>query len=83
MLAGIFQTNRDMNIKYKRTSCIGCGICSAEASHIWEMSNVDGKADMLDSSLKKDYYLRVLWPDENEKMRNIVSLCPTKAIQLI
>ncbi len=62
---------------------MGCGICSAEAAHIWEMSSIDGKADLLDSKLKKDYFVRVLWPDEAVKMQNIVNLCPTRAIQLV
>lgn len=70
------------NIVYFRKKCIGCEICSAEASYIWEINTLDGKADMLDSEKKKDYYLRILWKDEEEQMKKIEALCSTRAIQL-
>jgi len=71
------------NIKYNRAKCIGCGICATRSAHIWIISAADGKADLIDSVLKKDFQIRVLWNDETSLMHEIVILCPTKAIQLI
>lgn len=72
-----------MRIKYLRYKCIGCGVCANDAPHIWEINKVDGKADLTDSELKNDCSVRVLWPDEANKMADIVKRCSVCAIQLI
>ena len=70
------------HIKYHRENCIGCGTCVIEASNIWCLSSIDGKADLLDSEFNDDYYLRPLWSDEEEVMRIIANRCPTKVISI-
>lgn len=70
-------------ILYSRKKCIGCGICSSEASHIWGISSVDGKADLLDAEFKNNNYFRALWEDEKPIMEKITEYCPVKAIQII
>ncbi|MDA3890884.1 MAG: ferredoxin [Salinivirgaceae bacterium] len=71
------------SIKYKRSKCIACGICSTDAPLIFELDNSDGKANLLDAELKKDYYFRMLWPDEKNQMEQIVNMCSVQAIQII
>ncbi len=70
-------------IKYYREKCIGCGTCAIELPTIWQMSQKDGKADILDAEFKKDHYLRMFWPDETELVNRIVSLCSTRAILIV
>ena len=70
-------------IYYNRSKCIGCGVCSTEASHIWNISSVDGKANLLDAEFKNNNYFRTLWEDEKPTMLKIVELCPTRAIQIL
>jgi ferredoxin len=70
-------------IVYKRSKCNGCSTCTTQAPHIWEYNSIDGKADLLDAEFKKDSYFRMLWPEEMKVMKEIESICPTRAIQLL
>ena len=70
-------------IYYYRSKCIGCAICSTEASHIWGISSVDGKSDLLDAEFKNNHYFRMLWEDEKPIMVKIAELCPTHAIKVL
>jgi ferredoxin len=75
-----FQMER---IVFKRSKCNGCSICTTNAPQIWCYNSIDGKADLLDAEFKKDSYFRVLWPEEVKVMKEIESICPTRAIQLL
>lgn len=70
-------------IIYNRNKCISCGSCVIRAPHIWQLNPTDGKADLLDGDLKKDNYFRMLWPDEELLVQEIVAVCPTRAINII
>ena len=70
-------------IVYNRLKCNGCSLCINRAGHIWNYNSIDGKAELLDEEFKKDSYFRMLWPEEVKVMKEIASLCPTRAIQLL
>jgi ferredoxin len=70
-------------IQYLRGKCIGCGACVIKAPHIWEMSFIDGKVDLLDSEDKNSIYTRMLWDDEVSIMNDVVAVCPVKAIKIV
>ncbi len=70
-------------IQYHRNKCISCGSCVIKAPHIWQINREDGKADLQDGELKKDYYFCVFWPDEKQLLKEIETICPTKAIKLV
>jgi ferredoxin len=70
-------------IVFKPSKCNGCGICTTRAPHVWNFNSMVGKAELIDAEFKKDSYFRVLWPDEMKIMDEIVSICPTKAIQIL
>jgi ferredoxin len=71
------------HIKYYRNNCIGCGTCVIDASNIWCLSSIDGKADLLDSVFENNFYIRPLWTDEEVIMKIIVNKCPTKVIHIM
>ena len=70
-------------IQYHRKKCISCGACVIKASHIWKMNMDDGKADLIDGEMKKDCYFRTFWPDEKQRLDEVVNSCPTRAIKLV
>jgi len=70
------------HIKYNRSKCIGCSVCSVNAPNIWVLNNTDGKADLLDSEIKKDYFTRPLWTDEEKVVNEIIKKCPAKIISI-
>jgi len=70
-------------IVFNRSKCNGCSACINKALHIWNYNSTDGKADLLDAEFKKDSYFRMLWPEERKVMKEIESICPTRAIQLL
>lgn len=71
------------HIRYNKEKCISCGSCAIRAPHIWQLNPADGKAELLDGEFKKDHYFRMLWPDEDILVQEIVAICPTHAINLV
>lgn len=70
------------NIIYFRSKCIGCNTCNTLVPALWHVNTTDGKADLTDAFLKKDRYIRRLWNDEEEAIKQLIPLCPVKAITL-
>lgn len=69
-----------MIIKQIRDKCIGCGYCADQSPAFWVMNSKDGKADFLNSTLKRNIYYYKALPFEEEEFLKCRYLCPAKII---
>lgn len=68
-------------IQYRK-KCIGCGICVELQPELWRMSKKDGKASLIHSIEKKDFFVLSV-PDERlEESVKAAEACPVKVIQI-
>ncbi|MDH3004506.1 MAG: ferredoxin [Candidatus Shikimatogenerans sp. JK-2022] len=73
-----------LTIIYNRKKCIGCNSCVLICPLFFIMSNLDGKSILLNSKLKKNYY--VLKNIDNiffKILLKTTKICPIKIIKLI
>ncbi|MBT4384645.1 ferredoxin [Candidatus Peregrinibacteria bacterium] len=77
-------TDKKYKIKHDRPNCIGCTACANVAPDFWEMSDVDGKSDIIDGERKPDG-CEVLDISEGDFKANMdaAEACPVNVIHLI
>lgn len=61
-----------------RNKCIGCGICYEMQPENWRMSKRDGKAMLLNATIKKDIAMLILPQLHGTKIKRIGSCLPCK-----
>jgi len=71
-----------IRITHYRYKCIGCAYCEEVAPQRWQMNELDGKSDLLESTEKKEIQTAIV--DENEYEENLqaAELCPVKCIKV-
>lgn len=69
-------------IIHYRKKCIGCGICYELQPGHWRLSKMDGKANLLRSTVKKEIH-QVLSLEPLESSFFIEKACPVNAIKII
>lgn len=68
-------------IIHYRDKCIGCGVCYEMQSEIWRMSRKDGKAVLLNATLKKETSILPI-PEFMVQLSEAVA-CPVKIIKIV
>ncbi len=66
-----------------RNKCIGCGICYEMQPENWRMSKRDGKAMLLNATIKKDIAMLILPHFMEPKSRELALACPAKIIKVV
>lgn len=67
-----------------RKNCIGCGSCVEHSKNNWKMSELDGKADLIDSTQKRNdtYTLKITEQEVNDNLMACKG-CPVKIIKIV
>lgn len=68
-------------IKYEREGCIGAAVCAAVDPDHWEISNVDGKAD-LRQAVRNGGNFELEVNDINEHAIEAAKGCPVVVIKI-
>ena len=71
-----------IRITFQRHKCIGCGSCNEVAPSRWEMSNEDGKSNLLEGKQSKDFFHLQTTEDEFEENQEAADLCPVNIIRV-
>ncbi len=69
-------------IIHYRNKCIGCGICYEMQPEFWRMSTKDGKATLVNASLKNKVHLRELHDWNKPPAETVATACPVKIIKI-
>lgn len=72
-----------MKIIFQRNKCIGCNYCNEADSNRWRMSKKDGKANLLQSQKKGDFWIAEIANHELEANEKAVSVCPVNIIKIL
>lgn len=70
------------NIILYRNKCIGCGICYEQQPDLFRLSKKDGKATLVNATIKKDIALLNV-SAAVKQLRELVKACPVKIIKLV
>lgn len=75
---------KNYRIRHDRPNCIGCNACAAIAPRFWEMSDVDGKSDVIGGTKTPEGWkeLDITETDLDLNM-NAAESCPVNVIHLI
>lgn len=74
----------DYLIQHDRPNCIGCTACASIAPRFWEMSDEDGKSDIIDSKMRKDgWQERKIEGQDFQVNLDAAEACPVNVIHLI
>ncbi|MBT3464145.1 ferredoxin [archaeon] len=71
-----------MKISHQRDKCIGCNSCVEDASEYWKISKEDGKADLLGSIKKGNFYILETSNIDIEKNKKAAEICPVNIIKI-
>lgn len=69
-------------IIHYRDKCIGCGICQEMQPSFWRMSKKDGKANLLQASIKKGIHQLVITESDIRSTEEVIKACPARIIKL-
>ena len=71
-------------IRHYRPNCIGCTACASIAPKFWEMSDLDGKSDVIGSKMGVDGWEEMEIVEEDFKCNlDAAEACPVNVIHLI
>lgn len=71
-------------IRHDRDHCIGCTACAAICPQFWEMSDEDGKSDIVGGALGSDGWEELEISEEDfAKNMDAAGVCPVNVIHLI
>jgi ferredoxin len=65
-----------------RKNCIGCNSCTEHMSSFWKISDVDGKADLIGSELKRDHFILNITLVDVDKFKQVAKDCPARVIKV-
>jgi ferredoxin len=68
-------------IIHYRNKCIGCGICYELQPDLWRMSKKDGKATLLNATVKKDIH-HITTKSSTDLSRFVAKSCTVNAIKV-
>ena len=71
-----------VRITHYRYKCIGCAYCAEIAPYRWEMSEEDGKSNLIDSVEKNGVQTIIVDDFEYEDNIQVAQLCPAKCIKV-
>lgn len=76
--------DKTVRIRHDRPNCIGCNACAAIAPQFWEMSDMDGKSDIIGSSKTPEGWeeLDITEADLDVNL-NAAESCPVNVIHLV
>ena len=76
--------DKSYRIRHDRPNCIGCNACAAIAPNFWEMSPMDGKSDIVGSTVGADGWEEVEISEADFKLNmDAAEACPVNVIHLI
>lgn len=76
--------DKPYRIRHDRPNCIGCTACAAVAPEFWEMSVLDGKSDIIDSTKTPEGWEELDISEANfQENMDAASVCPVNVIHLI
>lgn len=70
------------NITQYRHKCIGCGICYEMMPELWRISTKDGKASLVNATLKKQTSVLSIPPSLVPESGKVAAACPVKVIKV-
>jgi len=71
-------------IRHDRPNCIGCSACASIAPKFWEMSDLDGKSDIIEAKMDEDGWEELAISEENFQCNlDAAEACPVNVIHLI
>ena len=70
-------------IVFYRNKCIGCGICFEQYPVFWRMSRKDGKANLVNSTVKRGVFVLTINDFVKQEMKGIANDCPIKIIKIL
>jgi len=71
-----------IRITHHRIKCIGCNYCAETAPSRWDMSDDDGKSNLLEAKEKRGVYTCVTTDDEFEENVIAADACPVNIIRV-
>lgn len=76
--------NKPYRIKHDRPNCIGCTACANISPQFWEMSDVDGLADLVSAKKNEDATMELDISEEDfQANMDAAESCPVNVIHLI
>ena len=69
-------------IIHYRNNCIGCNSCVEHDPSKWNISQKDGKSDLLGSKEKKGVHILEISQDEVERNKKAAKDCPVRIIKV-
>jgi ferredoxin len=70
-------------IIHYRNKCIGCGICYELQPEVWRMSKKDGKATLINATVKKDIFILPVMESMHHQSQDVAKACPVKIIKIV
>lgn len=67
-------------IIHYRKKCIGCNSCAQLCPGYWQISQIDGKADLTTAKEKTGIFIRDVRKEEIEINQKAAKACPVKII---
>jgi ferredoxin len=76
--------DKKYRIRHDRPNCIGCNACAAIAPKFWEMSDLDGRSDIIGSKMGEDGWEEIEILEEDLDLNQAAAeSCPVNVIHLI
>jgi len=76
--------DKKYRIRHDRPNCIGCTACAAIAPRFWEMSDLDGKSDIIGATMGADGWEEMDISEEDFPLnKDAAEACPVNVIHLI
>ncbi len=70
-------------IIHYRNKCIGCNSCVEHAPNYWNISQEDGKSNLLNAEKKKEVYILEIPECDVQENKEAARDCPVGIIQVI
>ncbi len=70
-----------ISITYFRKKCIGCNGCVEADPNRWEISEKDGKSNLIEGKEKKEIFTTTVGNEELETIQQASVNCPAKIIK--
>lgn len=78
------EDDKKFKIKHDRPNCIGCNACANIVPEFWEMSDLDGKADVVGSTKTTDGWEELEITEKDfERNMDAAESCPVNVIHLV
>jgi len=76
--------DKKYKIKHNRPDCIGCNACANLVPEFWEMSDVDGQADVIGAKYLTNGWQELEIDEEYfDKNMDAAESCPVNVIHLV